>query len=480
MAALPSDNLTEHKRALLTLRAISDPECRLRSIVSYVERHTDGSPAVIALAVAEANLLKDRGAGITLGYVLMRLRKLAEPELPAPAIVAQFSESSTQAKSPFSVLVDPNELRIIRALYGNAWIVLAVARHLTRSAKGSGKVKRADVLKYLADAGIKTHQKTIYDRWIKPYVGILWGYDRHEKALYPYAPTRHTKQGLLGKLNITQHAIDARRVDLLGTGDTDLPGQRMISLRLGSTPKACAGELVKAWHNTRKNPHASIGRATLCTLFGVTEKTLQAWEKVAGITPERVFADFADGDEHLNAQRAKRAIPILVNNVTSIQLRWRVQWSNRYNVPELEARAHRRNPRERRRAAVLTLERFLTRNTPNTSEAGTGAGCIGARVGSSKRTKINYYNRRTSKAFVTAHKQVYQAVKKQQDYQHPYAAELGYDNWYRSQVVEITTSEAPQTAIGRQLPRKDADEWFTKHGGRGTVRLHLQERAQWL
>ena len=427
-------------------------------------------------------------------YRQMKLLAVETPEAKASAraerqqrlaVLMGQHEQVTQRQAG-SMYIDPNEMRAVNALYGNAWLVLAAARHLTRIApgkqRGSGKVLQRDVIAFLRSK-LDVSAATIHSRWIKPFIGVLWGYDARKKALYPYAAAHRSGRAIKGQLDIVQHAVSAGRAELFyaqraGAIQTDLPGSAGVYIALADTPKACCGVLLHAWHMTRKDSTAQIGRDVLCRLFGVTAKTLIAWEETAGVKATHVFADFDEADEHLTPDRARRAIPILVDaGHNKTELRWRAQWTNRYRMTELDTRKQKRSPRERRRAALVTLERAL-KEIPTTFY---GEGCaseIGAPGGSGSFKAINFTDQQSRKGHVSAFERVRQHLRRTEDYSHPHTAFVGYDRRVRSEVVQVTTGELHINLRARLRGPDESLLLEAVYGGRRLMVEHLQERAQ--
>src|SRR4051812_40791893 len=150
---LSADQLIEIKQRIIDLRGVTAPETRMRMIVAVVVNHAPGVPEIVSFAESEIATLKDRGAGITRAWAVMKLHLV---EKAATAIPVPYEGTKTQPVETYAlrtVLGDPNELRIVNDLYGAAWIVLAVARHLSRTTRGSGKVPEKDIHKYLRDCG---------------------------------------------------------------------------------------------------------------------------------------------------------------------------------------------------------------------------------------------------------------------------------------------------------------------------------------
>lgn len=451
------------KQAILDLRAIDDLEIRVKQIVAAA-KHALDDVEVVALAEAEITAACGNRAGITRKWGISKLHPVPRYE-PTPSAQSSVAHDEALMDLPPGAWVDPNEIRIIRVLYGyGAALVLACARQNAREGDGSGKVSKKALIAELRSAGVKTSARTILDRWIKSFVGVLWGYDPAAKELYPYGARRAVRGGKVkGRLDVVKPALDAGRADLVDAGN--LPGERLVFMPYGRTATKFGGNLLAAWHATRRDPSANIGRDVLCRLFGVSKPTLRVWEKAAGIKGEATYCQCADGDPHLTPDRARRAEPYL--SKTTGEMHWRFRWSNRYRVPELPRREHRRAPRERRRAARLRLE-AVNVSKPDTIVREVPAQ-FAAAVGQTRLTKINFFDKETSKRLVGAHQQIRAAIRKKGDDSHPYAAHIGRDR-FGAHVVEFTRGE-PTTHIDDRQPRRVSDPYFASRGGRGTVRL---------
>jgi hypothetical protein len=457
---------------------MGDPVQRVRQIVAVARPGLD-LPEVVACAEAEINAACKSEWGVTRRWAIAQLH----PLIPRPALMLLPAEREVKPceNLPPGAWLDLGATRIVRALYGNgAALVQAAAREITRRTDGSGKVASDVVIDELLNAGVKTTRKNIL-KWINSGDGKLW--DKRGKWLFVYADMHHASGELHGRLNLVKQALESGRQELVEShievnGETitrvNLPGDCMLYVPYRASLKAWCGELVKAFHNTRRDPSANIQRTVLKQLFGVSKPTLLSWEKAAGgIRTKRTYAQCTDGHEHLTPDRAKRAIPYIPPKSTSSETavtsrHWRFRWSNRYAVEVMRKREHRRAPCERRRAAKLV---FQAMNAGKPITIVREAVAPAAVDGFLPSAKINFFNQQSSKRSVSAHEQIRSRVHKSEDYSHPYTADLGR-NHRGDHIIEFTYG-AYETRIHDQQPRRVSGRWVAANGGRDGQRLRV-------
>ena len=355
--------------------------------------------------------------------------------------------------TPKSVLVDPEQVRILRALgYGPQTLAYAVAQQMTRVGDGSGKVDEAALLDMLSACGVRTSAKGIR-RWIKSGDGVLWHWDRAHRKIYLYKPIAYGALGLKGRLNATQLALAAGRPELVTTNP---PGTRLVEVHVASTLKAWYGNLLSAWHNSRGEHTYNISRYTLSILFGASRHTLISWERAAGIHVIESYKQSVDWNDVPTAH----AYPYITS---SNDVRWRWRHSNEYDVPVMTIRSHTRLPRERRRGALLTLE-ISNGNQPV-------AVLPNGFLDSPRR--ITFRDRQTAKKQTSAFQALRRHRKRHPNENIALCARLGRDKFGRV-IYEQTELDHARTQVHEPLSRAVADEWFARHGGRGGYVLALQ------
>jgi hypothetical protein len=422
-----------------------------------------------------------------------------------------------------TVLVDAELMRVLVALgYGIQTLVYTAARQMTASGDGSGRVRSADLVSQLKMLGVAATARTMQRHWLGKGEGILWRIKGEWLYLTGY-------QKLC--VRAVEMAVEAGRAELVTTNP---PGSKFIAVpitppltpnptdtiyrvptqggcpsKLGRgenpcnsisrqkessptaryesarlTPKAWYGKLLAAWHNRRADHTTVISRFTLCTLWGVTKKTLIGWEQAAGIEAGKCYAVYTDEA----CIPYKHAFPILVSEETAdggttAVVRAMARHSNLYHAPGMSEQQHRRVPREARRAARRALEELTQDGTPN-GICGRPAGkTVGVGFGPTGRRNFYANDGNLGRAFkrLRAHLKRHDEDRRADGSPVPHYVGLGYVEFLRNSIeaaeqlhrkrqqhwlFEQNSSGYQQTRMGSRAPRRIEKFYFAAQGGR--------------
>lgn len=107
--------------------------------------------------------------------------------------------------------------------------------------------------------------------------GLFWHIHTKHRAISLWGPVRVARA--LMTLARASGREDLIRYTHQGVTYTNLPGDRLLYVRVTGTVQAFRAELYAAWLAQHEGP---ISRATLSRLFGVTEDTQRQWERLLG------------------------------------------------------------------------------------------------------------------------------------------------------------------------------------------------------
>jgi hypothetical protein len=251
------------------------------------------------------------------------------------------------------------------------------------------------------------------------------------------------------------------------------------------------GKPLAAWHNRRADHTTVISRFTLCTLWGVTKKTLIGWEQAAGIEAGTCFAVYTDDD----CIPYQHAFPILVSEAmadggTAAVVRAMARHSNLYHAPSMSEQQHRRVPREARRAARRALEELTQDGTPNGicgrptgSRVRNELATVGVGFGPTGRRNFYANDGNLGRAFkrLRAHLKRHDEDRKADGSPAPHYVALGYVEFLRNSIeaaeqlhrkrqkhwlFEQSSVGYQQTSMGSRAPRRIENFYFAAQGGR--------------
>lgn len=166
--------------------------------------------------------------------------------------------------NPTPIRVDPELGRLAIALYlASVFRIWVIARQLTRNAKGSGLVQRAEIRGSLPLYGVKMTREH-FNRLLRSGDGIFWNINNDR--IFIRSPR-------FVAWKIVRLAA-AKNAELVAT---NRPGVRDVYLSTGGSHEAWEGMLYAGWMTHRENP--TIARETLEMLFGRSADTLRRWEQ---------------------------------------------------------------------------------------------------------------------------------------------------------------------------------------------------------
>jgi hypothetical protein len=353
-----------------------------------------------------------------------------------------------------NVLIDPEFARICVAIGETAQLLVYVtAQHMTRTSSGSGSVDTRELVDALHGAGVKATAGTIR-RWILRGAGAYW--HLRVKRLYLFGMARLTSRGERGRLNITQRAIDALKPEIVMTNPS---GANLIEIEVPPTLRQFTAQVYRAWFASRADHTQLISRYTLCTLWNVTRKTLQGWEKLAHIQPVESYVHYQEArfvPEHRD--------PYLISKDTAhVPPRYKARYSNAYNAPTLRELPRTRSDQQRRQSALRLIQ---------TDDGSFPTNVFGVEVTLHYLGGFKVTGRLTfddSQGEVAALKRIRKHLQHHQDYATPHYIRKGFNR--RGQIIlEQTNGATLVTEIDEQLPRQVADPVFAKIGGRAAWR----------
>ena len=161
---------------------------------------------------------------------------------------------------PAELRTEPEIGRICIGLYkASEYRLYVVARELTRSSDGSGKVSKKALRAALRAYGI-TYTREHFNRLLRAGKGLFWNLSRRQVFIRRLAWLSSRLAELAPELYATNR-----------------PGVRDMYVSPAGTHEQWEAMLYAAWCAHRENP--TIARETLETLFNRTQHTLRRWEQ---------------------------------------------------------------------------------------------------------------------------------------------------------------------------------------------------------
>jgi len=354
--------------------------------------------------------------------------------------------------------VDTEANRIMIALgLGTLARVYWTAHELNRRGDGSGRVDEQQLVDVLVRVGVDATVSTIRHNWIKDGDGLLW--DRDGKGglyLVSYKNDRKDGRGLAQLL--TRLALEAGKPGLIAT---NYVGSKFIETPINGTTKQWYGNSLAAWHNSRADHTRRISRQTLEMLWGHTRKTLTGWEREAGITVVKCYANFTDDDAIPEHAYPTLTIVTAADGTKAPRERARARISNIYNAPSMTERQHQATPRKAYRRTAAALERAnVSVDTPDSDHgaASSNAG-VGFRTG---RRSFYADDGATRDAFGKLHSH----LDRHYTDKAPHYVALGWDDRAKCWLYEQSSTGFQQTAIRERVSIQAEHYYFDTTGGR--------------
>ena len=358
---------------------------------------------------------------------------------------------SKTSDSP-TVEVDAELMRILSALDlalpARLW---AIARRITVNAQGSGVIHECELIAeaVAARAGTAKHLARV----LRSGNGVFW------------------KRISNGRIRITgyqrlsvwavEEAHKCGQDDLIAT---NRPGTAFIHVPVGGSIKQWRANLYAAWFNHREP--GRISRYTLQALWGVTTKTLIAWETSAGINAQKAYAYFTD-DQHTPFDHA---FPVaLRQHGGSVAIGVMARISNAYHYPAMPQRRHKRTPRTVRRAVNQAFEHFIPSEPPHRVMGQPTAARVAVGVGLTATGKRHFEvtSDRKGDPIAQGFKRLRQHLRQDDNDDAPHYAFLGFRGKRQRVAIYEQSSDGLQRITPRdRLSRGGETAYFSLRGGR--------------
>ncbi len=229
--------------------------------------------------------------------------------------------------TPKTLRVDPELARIALGLHcASQFRLWIIARHITRSTDGSGKVQKADLKTALRKYHL-TYTRQYLNSLLRQGEGLFWNSNRH---------TLYLRSGQFVAKQLTQHALDTCPDLLLNKA-----GVHDVLLSPRGKLEQWHATIYAGWLSYRNNP--TISRVALEKLFNRTGKTLRQWEQQQLhhiVTPRKNYAQCAS-TETWNKARPQTTLSYIAQTKSGEQARFLWQLPNTYCVKGIRHHRHR-------------------------------------------------------------------------------------------------------------------------------------------